>query len=233
VQSPGAAALMDSKQYDRLLSYVQSLISDYQHDKRILAWDLWNEPDNMNSSSYGKGEPPNKAALVAALLPRVFDYARAAIPVQPLTSGLWSGDWSDPAKLTPVQKIQIENSDVISFHSYEPPAEFEKRVQSLQQYHRPILCTEYLARPNGSTFEGILPIAKKYNVAAINWGLAAGKTQTWFGWETWTKPASAEGEPKVWFHDIFRSNGLPYSQKEVDFIRSMTARQAKGKAAGK
>jgi len=162
VQSPGAPALMDIVHYGRLTNYVQEVITTYAHDKRILAWDLWNEPDNTNDGSYGRLDAPNKEALVAALLPKVFEYARAAIPDQPLTSGLWRGaDWSDPSKLTAIQKIQLENSDVISFHSYDTAAEFEKRVESLQAYKRPILCTEYMARPRGSTFQAILPIAKK------------------------------------------------------------------------
>src|SRR5271157_1305793 len=170
VQSPGAPALMDSKQAGRLMAYVQGILTDYAHDKRIVAWDLWNEPDNGNESSYGKTDAPNKTALVTALLPRVFEYARAAIPDQPLTSGVWRGDWSAPGKLSAVEKIQLENSDVISFHNYGNAEDFEKHVKWLQQYRRPILCTEYMARPRGSTFQAILPIARKYDVAAINWG---------------------------------------------------------------
>jgi hypothetical protein len=38
-------------------------------------------------------------------------------------------------------------------------------------------------------------------------------------------------EPPVWFHDIFRPDGSPFSQKEVDFIRSMTAGAAKAATA--
>jgi len=231
VQSPGAPVLMDPKRYDKLMAYIQGIIYDYSHDKRILAWDLWNEPDNTNPGSYDRGEPPNKVALVTALLPRVFQYARAAAPIQPLTCGLRQhGDWSSPEKLTPIEKISIDNSDVLSFHSYGPPDDFEKRVKWLQAYQRPILCTEYLARPMGSTFEAILPVAKKYNVGSINWGLVAGKTNTVFPWDSWQKP-STEEEPKVWFHDILRPNGKPYSVEEVQFLRSITGRGDKVTAA--
>jgi len=222
VQSPGARVLKDKAQYDRVLAYVQDVILAFSTDKRILAWDLWNEPDNTNSpESYGKSEPVNKVELVRNLLPKVFQYARAGIPTQPLTSGLWQGDWSSPDKLSPVEKIQVELSDVISFHSYDPPEEFEKRVRWLQQYNRPILCTEYMARPRNSTLEGILPIAKKYKVAAINWGLVAGKTQTWFPWDSWQK-AYTDRQPTMWFHDILYGNGKPYSEEETEFLRSIT-----------
>src|SRR5512133_3819891 len=188
LQSPGATALADPKQESRILDYVANVILAFADDDRILAWDVWNEPDNLNTSSYGRVERPDKLKLVERLLPKVFQYARSGRPSQPVTSGVWQGDWSSPDKLTPIQKIQMEQSDVISFHSYDKADEFEKRVKWLQQWKRPILCTEYMARGRGSTFEAVLPIAKQYKVAAINWGLVAGKTQTWLPWDSWENP---------------------------------------------
>ena len=93
----------------------------------------------------------------------------------------------------------------------------------LQQFHRPILCTEYMARGAGSTFQGILPIAKKYKVAAINWGLVAGKTQTYYPWDSWQHPY-VDHQPAVWHHEVFHTDGKPYSEEEVAFIRQMTGR---------
>lgn len=231
VQSPGANALADPKQEARILDYVANVILAFADDDRILAWDVWNEPDNLNTSSYGRVERPDKLKLVEKLLPKVFQYARSGRPSQPVTSGVWQGDWSSPDKLTAIQKIQLEQSDIISFHSYDKPEEFEKRVKWLQQWKRPILCTEYMARGNGSTFEGVLPIAKQYKVAAINWGLVAGKTQTWLPWDSWEKPYTGGRQPAVWHHDIFRSNGVPYDQAEVDFIKGIISGTAKAKAA--
>jgi len=127
-------------------------------------------------------------------------------------------------KLDAMEKIQIEMSDVISFHSYDKPEEFEKRILWLQPYHRPILCTEYMARGNGSTFQGSLPIAKKYHVAAINWGLVAGKTQTYLPWDSWQHPYT-DREPAIWFHEIFRTDGIPYRQEEAEFIREIIGRK--------
>jgi Cellulase (glycosyl hydrolase family 5) len=225
VQSPGAKALQDAEQYPRLEAYVKGVVGAFAKDERVLGWDVWNEPDNGNGGSYADLEPKNKNELVVALLPRAFAWARAAHPTQPLTSGVWKGDWSVQEKLGPGAKIQIELSDVISFHSYDKPELFEKKVLSLQQYHRPIICTEYMARGNGSTFQGTLPIAKKYNVAAINWGLVAGKTQTYLPWDSWQHPY-ADREPAVWFHEIFRTDGTPYSAEETAFIKHMTGRGA-------
>jgi len=223
VQSPGAMALQDPAQYPRLEAYVKGVVGAFAKDERVLGWDIWNEPDNGNGGSYTEREPKNKNELVIALLPRAFAWARATHPTQPLTSGVWKGDWSIAEKLGPAEKIQMEMSDVISFHSYDKPEVFEKKVLSLQQYHRPILCTEYMARGNGSTFQGTLPIAKKYDVAAINWGLVAGKTQTYLPWDSWQHPYT-DREPTIWFHEIFRTDGTPYSAEETAFIKEMTGR---------
>jgi len=220
VQSPGAAALKDPSQYPRLEAYVKGVVGAFAKDQRILGWDVWNEPDNTNDGSYASLEPPNKVDLVRALLPRVFDWARLAGASQPLTSGVWKDDWSSPEKLGLTEKIQLTLSDVVSFHSYDGPDVFEKRVLSLEQYRRPILCTEYMARGNGSTFQGTLPIAKKYHVAAINWGLVAGKTQTYLPWDSWKNPY-VNREPTMWFHEIFRTDGQPYRPEEAAFIRSI------------
>ncbi|HEY6392496.1 MAG TPA: cellulase family glycosylhydrolase [Bryobacteraceae bacterium] len=225
LQSPGAEALKDPTQSSRLEAYVRGVVGAFANDKRILAWDIWNEPDNMNSGSYAKLEPSDKVSLVLAMLPQAFEWARSSHPSQPLTSGVWHGDWSNPDKLKPMEKVQLEMSDVISFHNYSSPEDFEKHVQQLQPYHRPMLCTEYMARGNKSTFQGSLPIAKKYKVAAINWGLVAGKTQTWLPWDSWAKPY-VDREPAVWHHEVFRTDGTPYRQDEVDFIRETTGARA-------
>ena len=221
LQAPGAKALQDPTAYPRLKTYVSGVVSAFGKDPRVLGWDVWNEPDNMNTNSYGSQEPKNKVDLVLTLLPQVFAWARDAGVEQPLTSGVWKGDWSSDDKLSRIERVQLENSDVISFHNYDKGPEFEKRIQWLQRFHRPILCTEYMARGNGSTFEGSLPIAKKYKVAAINWGFVAGKTQTDLPWDSWQQPY-VNRQPAVWFHEIFKEDGTPYKQDEVDLIRRLT-----------
>jgi hypothetical protein len=221
VQSPGRAMLENEADYPQLQAYVQGVVGAFANDPRILAWDLWNEPDNTNNGSYGKEEPQNKVQLVLALLPHVFAWARAENPTQPLTSGVWKGDWSSPGKLGPMERIQIENSDILTFHNYSWPEEFRRHIEWLKQYHRPILCTEYMARGAGSLFDLNLPIAKQLRVGAINWGFVQGKTQTWLPWDSWQHPYTLQ-EPPIWFHDIFYPDGRPYRQHEVDLIRSLT-----------
>lgn len=224
VQNPGFEALKDSTQYPRLERYVKGTVSAFANDDRVLMWDIWNEPDNTNNSSYGKVELPNKVDYVLPLMVKSFEWARSVNPSQPLSSGVWAGDWSSPDKLKPIEKAQIEQSDVITFHNYENAQEFEKRIKWLQPYDRPMICTEYMSRGNGSFFETSLPVAKKYNVGAINWGLVSGKSQTIYPWDSWKKTYTKE--PDLWFHDIFRKDGTPYKQAEVDLIKKLTSEKS-------
>src|SRR5690554_1876329 len=146
VQSPGQHVLQDSTQYPRLERYVKKTIAAFKDDERVLGWDLWNEPDNMTGPSYEAVEIPNEVALVYPLLEKSFIWARSVNPSQPLTSGVWIGDWSDHDAMEPIHRLQLEQSDIITFHNYDDPEEFEKRIEWLQRYDRPILCTEYMAR---------------------------------------------------------------------------------------
>ncbi len=221
VQSPGKERLLDLADEPKLKAYVVGVVGAFANDDRVLGWDIWNEPDNHGGDK--KEDVPAKIKRVDELLPKAFAWARSAHPTQPLTSGLWAGNWTDPEKESVTTKIQLEESDVISFHDYGWPEQFEERIKELQPYHRPILCTEYMARGAGSTFDGSLPIAKKYNVAAINWGLVAGKTQTYLPWDSWERPYVLL-QPTIWFHEVFRNDGTPYREHEVTLIRELTGR---------
>ena len=221
VQSPGKARLLDSAVEPQLEAYVTGIVGAFAKDERVLGWDVWNEPDNRGNDLVA--DEAAKVARVNELLPKAFAWARAAHPTQPLTSGVWHGNWSDPALENRTTKIQLAESDVISFHDYGWPEEFEARIQSLVPLGRPLICTEYMARGNGSTFDNSLPIAKKYHVAAINWGFVAGKTQTYLPWDSWEKPY-VRTQPTVWFHEVFRQDDTPYRQHEVDLIRELTGR---------
>lgn len=220
VQSPGYEALKDSAQYLRLERYVKGVIVNFKDDNRVLGWDVWNEPDNTNNSSYGKVELPDKINYVLPLLKKTFEWSRSVNPTQPLTSGVWLGDWSSPEKLKAIHNLQLEQSDIITFHNYDSGEEFEKRIKWLQPLGRPILCTEYMARGNKSTFQGSLTIAQKYNVGAYNWGLVDGKTQTKYPWDSWSKKYNSE--PTIWFHELFHTDGRPYQIEEAALIKKLT-----------
>jgi hypothetical protein len=201
VQDPGQPASENAANFPGLEKYVKDMLITFGHDKRILLWDLYNEPGNSD-----KGERS------LPLLTKVFEWARAVNPDQPISAGLWS--WN----LEELNAFQVTHSDVISYHDYETPDLHLRVVQLLKAYGRPVICTEYMARPRNSTFENTMPMLKKENVGAINWGLVAGKTNTMYAWDN---PMPQGGEPALWFHEVFRNDGKPYKQEEVDLIKKL------------
>ena len=222
VQSPGAVILSDTARYESLRAYVQGVVGRFANDRRVIAWDIFNEPDNVNRHAYIAYEPINKQALTLILMRKAFAWARAMNPTQPLTAAPWVGDYVVPARMRPATRFMLENSDVITFHSYDDSATVERLITALERYGRPIICTEYMARPRNSTFQSILPIFARRRVGAINWGFVSGKSQTIYPWDSWNNEYTAE--PKLWFHDIFRANGTAFDPTEIRVIRSLTSR---------
>lgn len=108
---------------------------------------------------------------------------------------------------------------MITYHSYDKAPVHQKRINELKATKRPLICTEYMARRNGSTFETIMPMLKKEKIIAINWGLVDGKTNTKYAWD---EPLKDGAEPKLWFHEIFKADGSPYKTEETDLIKSLT-----------
>jgi hypothetical protein len=217
--------LKDPSKHAALEAYVKGVIGRFKDDRRVQMWDIYNEPDNTNVNAYGehsktKTEIPDKPQLALALITKAFAWAREAKPSQPITSGVWAGSWKSLDEMSPMARFCVEHSDVITFHNYTSLDELKPRVQHLRQFNRPLLCTEYMARPVGSTFEAILPYFKEQKIAAYNWGFVDGKSQTIYPWDSWKTQYTAE--PPVWFHDIFRKDGTAYREEEVKVIRSLT-----------
>ncbi len=226
VQSPGREILDDPEKQDALKPYVQAVLTRYKDDERVLVWDLFNEPDNPNANSYGENgtkeelPPATKVARASELLAKTFAWAREVNPSQPLTCGVWIGDYlNHPSDF---HKLCLDQSDVITFHTYDGPERARELSVGLLKRGRPVLCTEYMARGNNSTFEGILPIFKELKIGAYNWGFVDGRSQTIYPWDSWQKPYDKEPDP--WFHDIFRRNGTPYRAGEVALIRKLTGK---------
>ena len=203
VRDPGELYYQEPKLVDTLEQYVKDVMTTFKDDKRILLWDLYNEPGN---SGYKSKSLP--------LLTKVFTWGRQVNPSQPLSSGIWNKE------LTEFNTYQLANSDVITYHDYNPVDVHQHTIDTLKPYGRPLLCTEYMARPRNSTFATVMPMLKKNFVTAINWGLVEGKTNTKYAWDT---PMPNGGEPKVWFHEIFRKDGTPYNTEETAVIKELTA----------
>jgi len=204
LQDPGNR-LNEAGEIPLLQKYVTDVLTTFKHDKRILLWDLYNEPGNS-----GKGDKS------LDLLSKIFSWGRAVNPDQPLSAGLW--DWG----LEKLNAFQITHSDVVTYHDYEDPDKHERVVQILKAFGRPVICTEYMARLRNSTFENTMPMLKREHVAAINWGLVSGKTNTIYAWD---QPMPGGEEPKLWFHDVFRIDGTVYRTEEVNLIKKLNNKE--------
>ena len=221
-QSPGMELVnqvaeneIDAKELNRLKEFIQGILLDYSNDERILMWDIYNEP-----GQFGLGDKS------LSLLQLCWEWAHEIRPSQPLTSCL------DGAIGDEILKLNGENSDVITFHTYEAE-KLDPTIQRLKKFKRPIMCTEYMAREFGTTFEFSLPIFKRENIGCYNWGLVAGKSQTHFGWSTilelqkrkkngdFLNDLDEIPEPEEWFHDIFRKDGSPFKETEISFIKQI------------
>ncbi len=202
VQSPGKNVVNDPKSWPRLERYVEDIIGTFAKDKRVLFWDLYNEP---GASKQGSRSLP--------LLKKTFEWARAVNPTQPLTAGICC-----PHK--ELKEYQLAASDIITFHNYSNAKSLSGQIANLKKHRRPVICTEWLRRGH-SNVNSHLPIFKKEHVGCYNWGLVAGKTQTIYPW------GSKEGapEPKVWFHDLLRKDGTPFDPKEYALFKELTGRK--------
>ena len=227
VQAPGAYILGDSLRHIEVKNYIKGVVTHFADDQRVIGWDLYNEPGNLNAGVPGYDEfevKENKDIYTLSLLKKAFKWVREVNPSQPITTSVWKADgkdknWAKLDSLSDLSRFTISNSDIISFHTYGNIDEMRLRINQLKKYNRPILCTEYLARGQGSTFQAMLPLLKEEQVSAINWGFVAGKTNTLFPWSSWEE--EFDSLPKIWHHDIFLPDKTPYDQNEIDFLKEI------------
>lgn len=225
VQAPGSEILGDSLRHGEVKNYIKGIISHFSRDERVIGWDLYNEPDNVappDPRYPGRGPEVEKKHIYSlSLLKKVFHWAREVNPSQPMTVGLWKDPetWISIDSLSAIDRFVISNSDVVSFHAYGNLEETRKKIEDLEQFNRPLLCTEYLARGQENTFQKILPIFKEKEIAAVNWGFVAGKTNTVFPWSSWDE--KFDSLPKIWHHDIYLPDKTPFDQEEIDFLKEI------------
>lgn len=198
VPSPAPAKVTDRTAWPALEKYVKNIIGRFREDKRVLVWDLYNEPGNGGLG--GKSLPLVEAA---------FQWARAMKPVQPLTVG--------PCRLhnSGMTKAMAELSDVVTFHNYSSVEALARNVAFYQKYQRPVICTETIRRQKGLDFAAVLPLFARNKVSWYNWGLVAGKQQTYLPWEN--KGLTINDH---WHWDMLWPDGRPYDPNEVKLIKN-------------
>lgn len=198
--SPGYSMVVDEREHPKLETYVKDIMQTFRDDKRILCWDLYNEPTN---SRFSKMSWP--------LLRKVFRWAREVGPSQPITSGIWNGN-------AELETFLTENSDVITFHQYDNREETQKGMERMKAKGRPVICTEWMNRPRGSLVADIMPMFKENRVGSMLWGLVNGKTQTHLPWGHRPDGGAYDGP---WQHDLYRGDLTPYDAEELNLIKQL------------
>jgi len=202
--SPGLARVTDRSAWPQLEAYVSDLVKAFGRDDRVLLWDLYNEPGNS-----GMGD--KSLPLVEA----AFTRARAAAPQQPLTVGAWA-QFDDA-----MSKRLMALSDVVSFHGYDDRPGLEAKITACAGYGRPVLCTECLFRQTrDNRFDRLLPLFAENRIGWFNWGLVAGRTQTYYPWGS----VAGAPPPDVWQHDVLHPDGTPYDAAEPALIQAFPKR---------
>ena len=198
VPSPGADAVKDRGQWPALEEYVKAVMGQFKRDKRVLYWDLYNTAGN---GGLGEDSLP--------LMDQTFNWARSIEASQPLAVPAWREFGSAMATR------KLERSDLITFQSFDNAESIEARIQLLQRYQRPIICSDWLMRQVGNDFRKVLPVFAVYRVGWFNQGLVSGKTH---------RPIQearyrTEKDPDVWQQDVLDKDGTPYDQEEVELIQ--------------
>jgi hypothetical protein len=201
--SPGPKRVGDPAYWPRLHDYVTDLLTWYKNDPRVFMWDLYNECTN---SGMGTESLP--------LLRAEWEWARAVNPSQPLTMCYWTDGSHE------LNRFIFENVDVVTFHNYSPGPELRKEIAQMKSHGRPVICTEWLNRPQGSVVAEELPIFAELKVGCIHWGLVNGKTQTNYRWGS----KAGDPPPKVWQHDLFHTDLTPYDAKELAVFHELIER---------
>ena len=195
--SPGHTMVTDTTTYPKLEAYVKAVIKRFKDDNRILLWDLYNEPTNGGLGS-----------TTFPLLKRVVAAARSVNPSQPLSIDAWNNNQR-------LNDIVFASSDVITFHNYGNKEQLKKEIKQLKQHNRPLINTEWMNRPNGSTIADNLEVFYNEKVGCMFWGLVNGKTQTDLPWGH--RPG--DPLPKVWQHDLYHGDFTPYDKNEIETLK--------------
>lgn len=197
VPSPGFERLADRDAWPGLERYVKDIVGSFGSDPRVLVWDLYNEPDDDLRSQ--------------PLVEDAFSWARAVNPMQPLTTGPWT--WN--AFEDDLSSRLFELSDIVTFHYYGAAEDIGPSLARCNAHGRPVICTEWLRRHHGNTFAEMLPVFAENRIGWYNWGLVAGRTQTYLAWES----KQGDPTPAVWQHDMMHPDGTPLDPGELDLIR--------------
>ena len=233
--SPGRAVILDPTQWHRVETYIRYMVRTWGGDSRVLLWDLWNEPGNSweftptGTKVISRVTEFEENAL--RLMELAFQWAREEHPLQPLSTSAWhvpdpfldniEEDSSPMIALShPIDQRAMQLSDVITIHAYCGQELLRSILTKCSIDNKPMMLTEWMARHAGSTFETLLPVLEEFQVGSYQWGLVAGRSQTYLPW-----PHVAEKfrDSTVWFHDVLNADGTAHDEEEMKFLEGFSS----------
>jgi len=229
VASPGRALLLDTSQWSGFEAYLRDLVGTFRTDPRVLFWDLYNEPGNRMIFEPGgcRTYQPDFSEASYRLMSASFGWTRDVAPEQPLTVGAWSTpppETTEGPYQTEIDRGALALSDIVTFHAYWDTSHVRRFIEYLAQHNRPMLCTEWMARPVGSRIADQLELFRSQSVGCFQWGLVKGRTQTYLPWpDDLVAARGGDVDRSVWFHDILDETGRAYDPNEVAALRRLTA----------
>ena len=212
--------LLDEAEYEpHYYRMVDEIAAKYAKDPRLQIWDVWNEPGHSR-----------RGTLSLRHMEKFFEIIRSHDPIQPLTADAHNFNTPDFSPIEYVQQRALELSDIITFHCYNPLPKQVLLIDKLKELGRPMINNEWLHRIKGCNVQDMFPLFYLERVGCYNWGLIAGASQTYEPWgmyfnEEIMARKKAEGEKldlSKWQHDLFRMNGHPYDEEEIEIIKRFT-----------
>ena len=195
---------------EKFAEMIREIVGKYANDERIIVWNVYNEPGIILKDR------------AIPLLKKMFEICREINPIQPLCADVFYSYYGKTE--TEPERLALELSDVISFHSYMPYDYLIPQLKELKKLNRPIFMTEWLSRVSHNNVKELYPLFYLENIACYCWGFVLGKTQTNEPWESyWDHYYSGDPNAKYdfskWQHDLFRPNYRPYDPEEIKIIK--------------
>ncbi len=155
---------LGAEQWPCMEQYVRDIVGGHKQDRRIVMWDVMNEPTCTRFY-----EQPSEKKRIHQFLWHFLDFVKGLQPSQPTTVGLMSSEEIP---------LVIDKIGVVSFHNYTPGLREDIRQARAMadRVGKPVVINEVVHRPE-QPFELAMQILTEERIGWVFWELMLGKTQ--------------------------------------------------------
>ncbi len=204
----GPERAADSLAYEKS---VRTVVRHFAKEKRIVFWDLWNEP---------RFEDREDTYQQIDIIEQMVHWCWEENVSQPITSSIiWATINTDNKALRRTTEVEAM-MDIHNFHSYDCALNFSHNIYETLDYiksisDRPMVATECLTRTNGSGLARTFAAFAKYKVNFYIWGLFINDRN----WEArWDRSTYDPYDPM--FHNVLYSDGDLYDARDIELLRN-------------